>query len=213
MQNFEPSLIRTWLFGPGMNAKIHKAMAGSGADALIVDLEDSTPLAYRVEARRGLAPLFAAWQHMPFVRAVRINGLETEGLEDLGVAMQAGAQHLLGEHDFTSFRATGCQALSPVKNMMRIDISRKSTQADSAVWRFEFEASAFLHHMIRNIMGCMIKVGTHHRPPEWMAEVLAARDRNAAAPTFSPDGLYFLGPRYDPKWDLPERTPAYDGLP
>jgi tRNA pseudouridine38-40 synthase len=128
-------------------------------------------------------------------------------------AMQAGAQRLLGEHDFTSFRATGCQALSPVKNMMRIDISRKSTQANSAVWRFEFEASAFLHHMIRNIMGCLVKVGTHHRPPEWMAEVLAARDRNAAAPTFSPDGLYFLGPRYDPKWDLPERTPAYDGLP
>ena len=92
MQNFEPSLIRTWLFGPGMNASIHEAMARSGADALIVDLEDSTPLAYRAEARRGLAPLFAAWQHMPFVRAVRINGLETEGLEDLGVAMQAGAQ-------------------------------------------------------------------------------------------------------------------------
>ena len=89
MQNFEPSLIRTWLFGPGMNASIHEAMARSGADALIVDLEDSTPLAYRAEARRGLAPLFGAWQHMPFVRAVRINGLETEGLEDLGVAMQA----------------------------------------------------------------------------------------------------------------------------
>jgi tRNA pseudouridine38-40 synthase len=62
-------------------------------------------------------------------------------------------------------------------------------------------------------MGCFVKIGSGDQPPEWMAEVLAARDRDAAAPTFSPDGLYFLGPRYDTKWDLPDRTPAYDGLP
>ena len=128
-------------------------------------------------------------------------------------AMQKAAQYLMGEHDFTSFRASSCQALTPVKTMTRIDITRKSTQLDSAVWRFEFEASAFLHHMIRNIMGCLVKIGTGDKPPEWLAEVLAARDRNAAAPTFSPDGLYFLGPRYDAQWDLPDRTPAYDGLP
>jgi len=128
-------------------------------------------------------------------------------------AMQQAAQYLMGEHDFTSFRASSCQALTPVKTMTRIDITRKSTQPGSAVWRFEFEASAFLHHMIRNLMGCFVKIGTGDKPPEWMAEVLAARDRDAAAPTFSPDGLYFLGPRYDAQWDLPERTPAYDGLP
>jgi tRNA pseudouridine38-40 synthase len=128
-------------------------------------------------------------------------------------AMQQAALYVMGEHDFTSFRASSCQALTPVKTMTRIDISRKSTQSGSAVWRFEFEASAFLHHMIRNLMGCFVKIGTGDKPPEWMAEVLAARDRDAAAPTFSPDGLYFLGPRYDVQWDLPERTPAYDGLP
>jgi len=127
--------------------------------------------------------------------------------------LQEAAQHLIGEHDFTSFRASSCQALSPVKNMTRIQISRKSTSPDSAYWRFEFEANAFLHHMIRNLMGCFVKVGTGEQAPQWMAEVLIAKDRNAAAPTFSPDGLYFLGPVYESHWGLPSQTPAYDGLP
>jgi tRNA pseudouridine38-40 synthase len=123
-------------------------------------------------------------------------------------AMQAAARHLLGEHDFSSFRASACQALSPVKNLMDVQIARKG-----AYWRFEFEANAFLHHMIRNIMGCLIAIGQGRKPPDWIRDVLAARDRDAAAPTFSPDGLYFLGPRYDAHWGLPDRTPSYDGLP
>lgn len=123
-------------------------------------------------------------------------------------AMQAAADALLGEHDFTSFRASSCQAHTPVKQMRRIAISRRG-----AYWRFEFEANAFLHHMIRNIMGCLLAVGTGNRPPGWMAEVLAARSRDAAAPTFAPDGLYFLGPVYDPALGLPDRTPAFDWLP
>lgn len=123
-------------------------------------------------------------------------------------AMQTAAQALIGEHDFTSFRASSCQSHSPVKDLRRITIARRG-----AYWRFEFEASAFLHHMIRNIMGCLIAVGTGNRAPPWMAEVLAARSRDAAAPTFAPDGLYFLGPVYDPSWNIPERTPAFDWLP
>lgn len=122
--------------------------------------------------------------------------------------MQQAVRHLLGEHDFSSFRASACQALSPVKNLQRIDITRRG-----AYWRFEFEANAFLHHMIRNIMGCLVTVGQGKYPPEWMNQVLAARNRDVAAPTFSPDGLYFLGPRYEAHWGLPDRTPAYDGLP
>ena len=122
--------------------------------------------------------------------------------------MQVAAQYLLGEHDFTSFRASACQALSPVKNLLHIDIGRRG-----AYWRFEFEANAFLHHMIRNIMGCLIMIGDGRRPPEWMAEVLAARDRDAAAPTFSPHGLYFVGPRYDAHWGLPKHPTLLDGLP
>lgn len=123
-------------------------------------------------------------------------------------AIQQAAVHLLGEHDFTSFRASACQALSPVKTLQRIDISRRG-----AYWRFEFEANAFLHHMIRNIMGCLIAVGQHKHPPDWIRQVLSERDRDAAAPTFSPDGLYFLGPRYAPHWGIPDRTPAFDRLP
>ena len=125
-----------------------------------------------------------------------------------GPAMEQAAQELLGEHDFTSFRASGCQARSPVKTMRRISVSRRG-----AYWRFEFEANAFLHHMIRNIMGCLLVVGQGHQPPDWMRQVLAARDRDAAAPTFSPDGLYFLGPVYDAHWGLPDTTAAYDWLP
>ncbi len=125
-----------------------------------------------------------------------------------GGAMRAGATLLLGEHDFTSFRASACQAKTPVKTLKRIAITQRG-----AYWRFEFEANAFLHHMIRNIMGCLLVVGQGQQPPDWIREVLAARNRDAAAPTFSPEGLYFLGPLYDAKWGLPERTAAYDWLP
>ena len=127
-----------------------------------------------------------------------------------GEKMQEAAAYLLGEHDFSSFRAAQCQAKSPVKNIQRIDILQKPS---SPYWRFEFEANAFLHHMIRNIMGCLVAVGQGFERPVWMAEVLAAKRRDAAAPTFSPDGLYFLGPVYEEKYGLPNRAAAYDWLP
>ena len=123
-------------------------------------------------------------------------------------AMRDAAQHLLGEHDFTSFRASACQALSPVKTLHRIDIHRRGPY-----WRFEFEGNAFLHHMIRNIMGCLVYVGSGVHPSGWMREVLQANSRDAAAPTFAPDGLYFAGPVYAPEWGLPTTTPAFDWLP
>lgn len=140
-------------------------------------------------------------------------------------AVQEAAEYLLGTHDFSAFRAAACQAKSPVKTLQRIAISRRGTsgpaqaKADSdtdwqpCYWRFEFQADAFLHHMIRNIMGCLVAIGQGSQPPQWMAQVLAARSRSAAAPTFAPDGLYFLGPVYAPHWGLPERSPAYDWLP
>jgi tRNA pseudouridine38-40 synthase len=125
-----------------------------------------------------------------------------------GAAMQAAIGHLMGEHDFSSFRAAQCQAKSPVKTISRIEISQRA-----GYWRFEFEANAFLHHMIRNIMGCLLAIGQGRYPPDWLAEVVAARNRKVAAPTFSPDGLYFLGPVYEDHHGLPDRTPAYDWLP
>ncbi len=127
--------------------------------------------------------------------------------------MQEAASYLLGEHDFSSFRASSCQALSPVKHMMRIDIQRVGHSQASAYWRFDFQASAFLHHMIRNLMGCFVAIGQGLQPPEWIRTVLQARSRQVAAPTFAADGLYFLGPVYDSTWGLPERTAVFDSLP
>ncbi|MGV3572264.1 MAG: tRNA pseudouridine(38-40) synthase TruA [Ramlibacter sp.] len=123
-------------------------------------------------------------------------------------AMQAAAAHLLGEHDFTSFRASACQSPTPVKTLHAVRISRRGPY-----WRFDFQANAFLHHMIRNLMGSLLVVGQGQQPPDWMREVLLARDRDAASPTFSPDGLYFLGPVYEDHWGLPAEVPAYHWLP
>jgi tRNA pseudouridine38-40 synthase len=129
-------------------------------------------------------------------------------------AMLEAASHLKGEHDFSSLRAAQCQAKSPVKTISRIDISRRLADGlDTSYWRFEFEANAFLHHMIRNIMGCLVAVGQGTQAPGWVKDVLAARSRDAAAPTFSPDGLYFLGPVYEDHHGIPNRTAAYDWLP
>lgn len=125
-----------------------------------------------------------------------------------GEAMRAAVQILLGEHDFSSFRSAECQAASPVKTLRAIEIHKRG-----AYWRFEFDASAFLHHMVRNIMGCLIAIGSGTRSVPWLAEVLAARDRKVAAPTFAPDGLYFVGPYYDAHLKLPEHTSAMDWLP
>ncbi len=125
-----------------------------------------------------------------------------------GAAMRAAAALLVGTHDFSAFRAAGCQAASPVKTLRALAISRHG-----ACWRFDFDASAFLHHMVRNIMGCLVAVGSGRQPARWMGEVLAARSREAAAPTFGPEGLYFAGPYYDPGFALPEHVPAMDWLP
>ena len=124
-----------------------------------------------------------------------------------GQAMRAAAAALLGEHDFTSFRSSACQARSPVKQLHRIDIARQG-----AYWHFHFDGSAFLHHMVRNIMGCLLAVGQGARPAAWLAEVLEARNRDAAAPTFDAAGLYFAGPYYDAWHALPQHTAAFDWL-
>jgi tRNA pseudouridine38-40 synthase len=123
-------------------------------------------------------------------------------------AMREAALPLIGTHDFSAFRSSECQAKSPVKELREVRIDRVG-----AYWRFEFEAGAFLHHMVRNLMGCLVMVGSGRRSPAWLAEVLASRRRELAAPTFAADGLYFLGPRYDASHGLPQRTAAFDWLP
>ena len=113
--------------------------------------------------------------------------------------MREAAQYLLGEHDFSAFRAAECQAKSPIKNLTQLDITR---QGDLII--FDLTAGAFLHHMVRNIVGCLVYVGKGKHPPQWIKEVLECRDRKYAAPTFSPDGLYLRCITYDVKWGLPQ---------
>ncbi len=125
-----------------------------------------------------------------------------------GDAMRVASRHLIGTHDFSAFRSAECQAPTPVKTMRSVDIARRGDY-----WRFDFDADAFLHHMIRNLMGCLIAVGSGLRDAAWLAGVLEQKDRALAAATFAPDGLYFLGPYYDAVHAIPEQTPAMSWLP
>ena len=115
--------------------------------------------------------------------------------------MNAAAAALLGEHDFSAFRAAECQAKSPVKHVHHIGIVRRG---DTLLC--DFVANGFLHHMVRNLMGCLIHVGAGNAPPEWLHEVRVSRDRTRAAPTFMPDGLYLDRIRYPRRYDLPETS-------
>lgn len=114
-------------------------------------------------------------------------------------AMQAAAQALVGEHDFTSFRASQCQAHSPVR---RVDYVAFSRNGSCVIMRIK--ANAFLHHMVRNIMGSLFEVGRGNRPVTWMAELLSSRDRNLAAATAPANGLYFVGVDYPAEFGLPD---------
>ena len=114
-------------------------------------------------------------------------------------AMQAAAQCLLGEHDFSAFRAAQCQAKSPVKRLHQLDIRR-----EGEMLIFDLSADVFLHHMVRNIVGCLVYVGKGKHQPGWMKEILESRNRSRAAPTFAPDGLYLRRITYDAKWKLPQ---------
>lgn len=125
-----------------------------------------------------------------------------------GEAMRSAALAVVGSHDFSAFRSAECQAPSPVKTIRALDIDRRG-----AYWRFDFDADAFLHHMVRNLIGALVAVGSGARPPSWLADVLAGRDRSRAAPTFAADGLYFQGPYYDAAHAIPERTAASDWIP
>jgi len=112
--------------------------------------------------------------------------------------MQLAAAKLVGEHDFSSFRAADCQAKTPVKLMRRAEVRRVGE-----LIVFDFEASAFLHHMVRNLVGSLVYIGQGKHPPEWMGQLLKNADRRLAAPTFSAAGLYLVGVNYEAHWGLP----------
>ncbi len=133
--------------------------------------------------RPALAARYAGWYHAP---------LDVD-------AMRMAARALVGEHDFSAFRAAECEAATPVRTVHSLDIMREGERIE-----FVIRANAFLHHMVRNIVGTLVYVGNGRQAPGWVAEVLASRDRNRAAPTFAPEGLYLQRIEYDAKWGLPQ---------
>jgi tRNA pseudouridine38-40 synthase len=135
--------------------------------------------------RPALEARFVAWERQPLDAA----------------AMHAAAQALLGEQDFSSFRAVSCKAAHARRCVNAIGVRREGERVI-----LEIEANAFLHHMVRNIAGSLLEVGRGERPREWIAELLAARTRELAGITAMPQGLTLIGPCYPAHWQLPSEV-------
>jgi tRNA pseudouridine38-40 synthase len=116
-------------------------------------------------------------------------------------AMHDAAQALVGEHDFSAFRAISCQAVHARRLLRSISVSRDGEEVI-----VDIEANAFLHHMVRNIVGSLLLIGRGEQPVDWMATLLAGRNREVAGPTAPSTGLTFLGPRYEAHWKLPPQV-------
>lgn len=143
---------------------------------------------YRIANRRirpALEARYQSWERRP---------LDAE-------AMHEAAQQLLGMHDFSAFRSSQCQARHPNRELQLLSVERIGEEV-----RFEVQANAFLHHMVRNLVGSLLLVGCGERPPHWPREVLDGRDRTAAGPTAPPQGLLFVGPLYPAEWKLPNEV-------
>lgn len=132
--------------------------------------------------RPALQRQYLSWERLPLDAA----------------AMHRAAQALVGEHDFSAFRAVHCQAPHARRDLRRISVRR-----DGDVVEIDIHANAFLHHMVRNIVGSLLPVGRGEAAEGWLAELLAGRDRSLAGPTAPPDGLVFVGPLYPVGCGLP----------
>ncbi|HQW59925.1 tRNA pseudouridine(38-40) synthase TruA [Thermomonas sp.] len=143
---------------------------------------------YRIlnrSTRPGLQRQYLGWERMP---------LDAQ-------AMHAAAQALVGERDFSAFRSVQCQATHARRDLQEISVHRRGAEVV-----VEVQANAFLHHMVRNIVGSLLVVGRGERPPAWIAELLERRDRTVAGPTAPAAGLLFLGPRYPRGCGLPDEV-------
>jgi tRNA pseudouridine38-40 synthase len=174
----------------GVNALLPSAVAVLWAHAVAEDFHarySALSRTYRYELlNRAVRPALSAstsgWFHLPLDVA----------------AMREAAAPLLGAHDFSAFRSSECQAKSPVRTIHALEIEKRGERID-----FLIRANAFLHHMVRNLVGTLVYVGKGKHPPRWVEEVLESRERSRAAPTFGPEGLYLETIEYEPKWQLP----------
>jgi tRNA pseudouridine38-40 synthase len=117
--------------------------------------------------------------------------------------MHAAAQHLLGERDFSAFRAAGCQSKTPWREVQHLRVTRIGGYVV-----IDIQANAFLQHMVRNITGVLLEIGAGRKPPGWSAEILASRNRTLAAVTAKPYGLYLVQVQYPPQFGLPCSNPG-----
>jgi tRNA pseudouridine38-40 synthase len=199
--HFDPPVARplgAWV--RGVNAMLPESVAVLWArpvDAAFHARFSAVARSYRyVLLNRGVRPALAARHAGWFHRTLDVQ------------AMRGAAEFLVGEHDFSAFRSAECQAKTPVRNVSRLEIARDGDRID-----FSITANAFLHHMVRNIVGTLVYVGMGKHPPVWAREVLSSRERARAAPTFGPEGLYLEAVDYAAHWGLPTRQRRPVALP
>lgn len=132
--------------------------------------------------RAALEARYVTWERLPLDAA----------------RMHEAAQALVGEHDFSAFRAISCQAAHARREVLGVSVRREGDQVV-----IDIEANAFLHHMVRNIVGSLLPIGRGEQPASWMGELLEGRSREVAGPTALASGLTFIGPRYEARWGLP----------
>lgn len=132
--------------------------------------------------------------------AILLGGITHEYQPLDAALMHEAAQAVIGEQDFTSFRASHCQSKTPFRNVTDVSVYRQGTYVI-----VDIRANAFLHHMVRNIVGSLIKVGCGEQPVNWIAELLAVKDRTQAAATAKPNGLYLVDVTYPDTFGLPRK--------
>lgn len=158
------------------------------------------PVAAEFDARRSaVARRYRYVIHNERGRSALLSGRATWFAHPLAAEpMHRAAQALLGENDFSAFRAAECQSTTPMRNLQSIAVTRRGSFVV-----IDVRANAFLHHMVRNIAGALLEVGHGKRPEAWIGELLAGRDRTRAGMTAPAAGLYFLGPEYPADWGVP----------
>lgn len=122
--------------------------------------------------------------------------------------MSEAASHLVGEHDFSSFRAMACQAKSPIRRVHYLNLESRG-----GLIELRIGANGFLHHMVRNIVGVLVAVGRGEAPAAWPLELLEVRDRTLGGVTAPPQGLFFVRADYPPSFHLPQASPEHLPLP
>ncbi len=188
--------VRAWLLGVNSNLPAEVALRW------VMPVSDDFHARFRATRRRYRYVIHCRLTHSPLYRN-RVTWIHHE----LDVARMAqSATHLVGTHDFSSYRAQECQAKSPVKTVHELRVTRHGEFI-----LIDVEADGFLHHMVRNIAGVMIAVGMGKRPPEWAKQVLDARDRALGGVTARPEGLYFVQPTYPDEFAIP-RLPLPSGV-